>query len=169
MSMVFIASPDGILSGPEFRVRCVLGKGGVTPAAAKREGDGASPIGAWPMQRVFYRPDRVRAPDTGLETVALTEQDGWCDDPDHPLYNRLVALPFAASHEKLWRDDHVYDVIVELGHNDNPPVPGLGSAIFMHIAKPDYAPTEGCVALAEPDLRALLKLCDDGSVLKIRA
>ncbi|MEO1101794.1 MAG: L,D-transpeptidase family protein [Pseudomonadota bacterium] len=167
MSIVFIASADGLITGPDFEARCALGKGGVTLAETKREGDGASPIGAWPMRRVFYRPDRVAKPETGLQTLALTEQDGWCDDPEHPLYNRLVTVPFPASHEKLWREDHVYDLIVELGHNDDPPVPGMGSAIFMHLARPDYAPTEGCVALAEPDLRVLLRASDQSTIIEI--
>lgn len=168
MSIVFVASADGIVRGPQFQARCALGTGGVMSAETKREGDGASPIGAWPVRRVFYRPDRVAEPETGLQTLALTEQDGWCDDPAHPLYNRLVTLPFPASHEKLWRDDHVYDLIVELGHNDDPPVPGMGSAIFMHLARPDYAPTEGCVALAESDLRTLLRACDQDAVIEIK-
>lgn len=167
MNTLFIASADGVLTGPGVQARCALGKGGLLPARDKREGDGASPIGDWPMRRVFYRADRLAPPETGLPVQALRPEDGWCDDPAHPQYNRLVTRPFEASHEKLWRDDHVYDLIVELGHNDDPPIAGLGSAIFMHLAKPDYAPTEGCVALAEPDLRAVLRLCDATAWIRI--
>src|SRR3546814_5636749 len=79
------------------------------------------------------------------------------DLPADPLhYNRLVRLPFAASHERMWRDDGLYDLVVEIGYNDMPPVPGLGSAIFLHLARPDWGPTDGCVALARDDLLAVL-------------
>ncbi|QDO95995.1 L,D-transpeptidase family protein [Ferrovibrio terrae] len=155
MSDIIVTS-DGMLQFGGLRFRCTLGKGGALPEAEKREGDGATPLGRYPLRQVFYRPDRMAAPQTRLPLQALTPQDGWCDDPLDPAYNRFVALPYAASHEKLWREDAVYDVIVVLGHNDDPPVPGLGSAIFMHVARPDYSGTEGCVALALSDLLALL-------------
>ena len=134
--------------------RCALGRGGIR--ADKREGDGATPVGRFALRRLLYRADRLAAPPTALPVAPIGPHDGWCDDPAHPAYNRPVTLPFAASHERLWRDDAVYDVIVVLGHNDAPPAPGLGSAIFLHVARPDLAPTEGCVALALPDLLDLL-------------
>lgn len=151
-----VVTSDGWLRFGGFQFRCALGKGGCKPEADKREGDGATPLGRYPLRQVLYRPDRLKAPATRLPSRPLDPADGWCDDPADPAYNRPVRLPYAASHEKLWREDHVYDVIVELGHNDDPPIPGLGSAIFMHVARPDYAGTEGCVALALPDLQALL-------------
>lgn len=138
-------------------------------AEAKREGDGASPIGAWPVRRVWYRPDRGPPPETALPVIAIRPDDGWCDAPGHADYNRWVPLPFSASHERLWREDGVYDLIVELGYNDDPPEPGRGSAIFMHIAREEYEPTEGCVALAEADLRAVLKQLTGASRIEIRA
>ena len=139
------------------------------PAAGKREGDGASPAGAWPVRRVYYRPDKGPAPETGLPVIALRPEDGWSDDPAEAHYNRLVPLPCPSSHERLWRTDGLYDLIVELGYNDDPVVAGMGSAIFLHIARPGYAPTEGCVALAEGDLREVLKLMGGGgSVIEIR-
>ena len=95
--------------------------------------------------------------------------DGWCDAPDDPNYNRLVSQPYPASHEALWRDDGVYDLIVVLGHNDDPPVPGLGSAIFLHICRPGYPPTEGCVAIARDDLEALLRIAEPGDAVEITA
>lgn len=158
----------GVLSFGGLQFRCALGKGGVRPEAEKREGDGATPLGRYPLRRVFYRADRLAAPQTGLPRQALTPQDGWCDDPLDPAYNRLVTLPYAASHEKLWREDPVYDVIVVLGHNDDPPVPGLGSAIFLHVARPDYSGTEGCVALALPDLLALLAVLRPATQIEMR-
>ena len=169
MTTVFEASAKGVFTGPDIVFRCAIGKGGMTEASKKREGDGASPIGAWEMRRVYYRDDKIEAPITHLPLVPIAHSDGWCDDPDDPLYNRPVTLPYAASHEKLWREDDVYDIIVELGHNDNPPVPGLGSAIFLHVAKPDYDPTEGCIALAELDLRTVLAMAKPGAVMAITA
>ncbi|MDJ0981333.1 MAG: hypothetical protein QNI94_06905, partial [Kiloniellales bacterium] len=104
--------------------RCALGPGGCR--RDKREGDGATPIGSWPMRRVLFRPDRMAAPVTALPVAPLDPKDGWCDDPEDPLYNQPVTLPYGASHEVLWREDEIYDVIVILGHNDDPPVPGAG-------------------------------------------
>ena len=121
------------------------------------------------MRRVYFRADKGPAPETGLPVVALRPEDGWCDDAEAPEYNRLVPLPRAGSHERLWRQDDLYDLIVELGYNDDPVVAGKGSAIFMHIARPGYLPTEGCVALAEADLREVLKRMGGGSIVEIRA
>jgi L,D-peptidoglycan transpeptidase YkuD (ErfK/YbiS/YcfS/YnhG family) len=165
--MIFTALSDGrfLIDGAE--VRCALGKGGVTPADAKREGDGASPLGVWPIRRLLYRPDRG-LPPTALPAAPIGPDDGWCDDPADPAYNRPVTLPYGASAERMWRDDGVYDLVVVLGHNDDPPVPGLGSAIFLHLARDGYAPTEGCVALARPDLEALLAIARVGDGVEIR-
>ena len=135
---------------------CAIGRSGVVAGAEKREGDGASPAGAWPMRRLLYRPDRLAPPETGLPVTALAADDGWCDDPRDRAYNQPVQLPYAASHERLWREDEIYDLIVVLGHNDAPVKPGLGSAIFLHCARPDFTPTEGCVALAPETLLQLL-------------
>jgi len=151
------------------RVRCALGKGGVNPATDKREGDGSTPLGLWPLRRVLWRPDKGPPPKTALPVGPIHREDGWCDAPQDPAYNRPVALPYPASAEHMWRDDDLYDLVVILGHNDDPVMPGAGSAIFMHIAKPDYAPTEGCVALARADLEALLAAARPGAALEIRA
>ena len=108
------------------------------------------------MRRLWLREGRGPRPATGLPTRLATPRDGWCDAPGHRLYNRLVRLPFPASHETMTRDDGLYDLVVEIGYNDRAPRPGRGSAIFMHVARPNYTPTAGCVALAAPDLRRLL-------------
>lgn len=144
----------------DLTVPCVIGKGGVLAATEKREGDGATPLGRWPVRGALLRPDRI-APITSLTLpwrwIRLT--DGWSDDVADPAYNRPVTLPHDFGHEILWRDDQAYDVIVVLGHNDSPPAPGMGSAIFFHqwVLGSDDAPkaTEGCVAVA-PDSMALL-------------
>ncbi|NDC57718.1 MAG: hypothetical protein EBZ50_02590 [Alphaproteobacteria bacterium] len=167
--IVFSAHAEGRFLAPGFEVRCALGKGGVKPAAAKREGDGASPIGIWPLRRVLYRPDRLERPKTDLPVAEIARDDGWCDAPSDPNYNRPVKMPYPASAENLWRDDHVYDVIVILGHNDDPVVPGAGSAIFWHLARPDFRPTEGCVAVPLEAMLKALSWAQTGDVMEIKA
>jgi L,D-peptidoglycan transpeptidase YkuD (ErfK/YbiS/YcfS/YnhG family) len=149
--------PDGRLVLDGLVLRCALGKGGVKPAAEKREGDGATPAARMALRRVLFRADRGSPPRCAVPVEPIAPADGWCDDPAHRAYNRPVPLPFDASHERLWRDDHVYDVIGVLGWNDDPVQRGRGSAIFLHLARPGYAPTEGCVALEGRDLRRLLE------------
>jgi len=153
--MNILVNSSGVLTLGDKQFKCALGKSGVS--ANKREGDGATPIGCFPIRKVFYRADRITKPESPFETVALKPEDGWCDAPDDPNYNEEVVMPYQASAENLWREDEVYDVIVALGYNDKPPIPGKGSAIFMHVARPTYSPTAGCIALALPDLLTVLK------------
>jgi len=145
------------------RLRCAIGRSGIH--VTKREGDGISPAGCYPLLYILYRPDRLEKVKSDLPVQALAPHDGWCDDPTDPLYNQPVHLPYPGRHEKLWREDGVYDVIVVLGHNHSPPIPHLGSAIFLHIAKPDYGPTEGCAALNQTDLLAVLAEAQPGDLL----
>jgi L,D-peptidoglycan transpeptidase YkuD (ErfK/YbiS/YcfS/YnhG family) len=125
-------------------------------------------VGRFPLRRVYYRPDRLVTPRTALPVLRLYPDDAWCDDPAYPLYNTKVVLPYPARTEPMWRDDHLYDVVVVLGHNDAPVVPDAGSAIFLHVAGPGYAPTEGCVALELVDLLELLRDAGSGSEIDIR-
>lgn len=158
---------DGQLTAGALTMRCALGRGGVR--ADKREGDGATPVGRFPLRRVLYRMDREPAPHTaGLAVAPIVPADGWCDEPAHPGYNRPVQLPVTFSHEKLWRFDDLYNILVVLGHNDDPVLPGAGSAIFLHVARPDYGPTQGCVAIAAEDLRRVLADCGPGSVVVVQ-
>ncbi|MCJ9429834.1 L,D-transpeptidase family protein [Kordiimonas sp. A6E486] len=150
-----------------FDVPCALGRGAMVPEDRKQEGDGATPMGRYPFRRVFYRPDHEEPPFTKLPCEALSADYGWCDAPEDANYNKLVRLPYGPSHEKMWRDDGLYDLVVVIGHNDAPVIPGKGSAIFMHVARPGYTPTEGCVALAAPDLRRFLRLVSPDDILKI--
>ena len=165
---IFVATSSGHFHMADTNFTCTIGRGGVIAAADKREGDGASPIGTWRLKRVFYRADRIARPETGLPVTPLRPNDGWCDDAAHALYNRPVTLPFAFSHEKLWREDHAYDVIVELSHNDDPVVPGLGSAIFLHLAHDDGRSTAGCVALSKDNMLTVVQLASSKSYLEIR-
>jgi L,D-peptidoglycan transpeptidase YkuD (ErfK/YbiS/YcfS/YnhG family) len=163
----FEANSAGLLRWNGRQARCALGRSGVIAAEAKREGDGASPLGLWPMRQVFWRPDRMEKPAGHLPVIELDPETGWCDDPAHPAYNRQIRLPFPLSHEKLWREDHIYDLIVVLGFNDDPVIPGRGSAIFLHLARPDFSPTEGCVACTRDDLVDILRLAKPGDGLHI--
>jgi L,D-peptidoglycan transpeptidase YkuD (ErfK/YbiS/YcfS/YnhG family) len=137
--------------------RCAVGREGI--GEKSREGDGLTPLGRWPLRRVLYRADRLEAPKTRLPLAAIEPDDAWCDVPGDSNYNRLVRLPYPSIDEKLWRADSLYDLIAVVGFNDAPVVPGKGSAIFLHLARPDYGPTEGCVAFArEHLLQALAQL-----------
>lgn len=150
----------------ESKFKCSLGKGGVKQS--KIEGDGATPIGKFPLRQAFYRADRIPKPDTRLPIAALTPRDGWCDSIDDEFYNRFVTHPYKASAEKLWRTDSRYDIIIVVGYNDDPIVPGLGSAIFIHAAAENYAPTEGCIAFDIQDLIVILNSCKSITHIDIR-
>ena len=137
--------------------RCAVGRAGI--ARKLREGDGVTPVGTWPFRRVLYRPDRMVPPRCVLPVSPLQPHDGWCDAPNDPDYNTLVRLPHRSSAETMWREDNLYDVVLVVGYNDAPVIADKGSAIFLHLARTDYAPTAGCVALALPDLlEALMQL-----------
>lgn len=158
---------DGWLIAAAVRFPCALGRAGIV--ASKREGDGGTPAGWLPLREVLYRADRVLPPATRLPVSPIARDDGWCDDPAHVDYNRRVRLPHPARCETLWRADGLYDLLAVLGWNDDPPVPERGSAIFLHAARPNYAPTEGCVALAVGDLRAVLAMFGPGDSLFVES
>lgn len=145
---------------------CALGRSGKT--YRKKEGDGATPIGRFPLRKAFYRPDRLMAIATRLPKSKLAPRDGWCDAPHHRLYNCFVRHPFPASAEHLWRDDHLYDLVIVIGHNDKPRIKGAGSAIFLHVACDHLHPTEGCVALRAADLRRLMVRLTPSTRIHIR-
>jgi len=152
----------GTLTFEGETVSCALGRSGIISEDTKKEGDGATPAGTWPLRRVLYRPDRLSEPATNLATQPIAPADGWCDDPSDLLYNKPTQLPYPASAEELWRDDELYNVCVILGHNDDPVVPHKGSAIFFHVAKGKegkLCPTEGCVALPQDTIVRILMNC----------
>lgn len=167
--MDLVVDGRGVARWDGRRLRCTVGRGGIVPADDKREGDGATPAGRWVMREVLLRADRLGAIVTPLPCRELSPQDGWCDDPADPAYNRPVRLPYGARCEPLWREDRVYDVIAPLGFNDDPVVPGQGSAIFLHVAAPGFAPTAGCVALALADLLAILRAARPGTAVQVLA
>jgi L,D-peptidoglycan transpeptidase YkuD (ErfK/YbiS/YcfS/YnhG family) len=144
----------GIVRCGSLSFPCALGRTGVTHL--KREGDGATPAGRYRLLSLYYRADRLLRPRSPLPLRALRRHDGWCEDRRHGRYNCLVRLPSAAAHESMWRDDHLYDVVGVLDWNLSPRVRGCGSAIFLHLARPGYAPTAGCIALGSRHLALLL-------------
>jgi L,D-peptidoglycan transpeptidase YkuD (ErfK/YbiS/YcfS/YnhG family) len=167
VSVTSLAPGRGRLQWKSRVVDCTLGKGGAR--VDKHEGDGATPIGRYTFRRVLFRADKAAAPRTRLPTAPIAQDDGWCDASGDAAYNRPVKLPYPASAERLWRDDALYDIVVVLGHNDDPVVDGAGSAIFMHLRRDDHGPTEGCVGLARDDLLDLLANLQPGDEIEISA
>ncbi|OXE35129.1 MAG: hypothetical protein CGW95_15760 [Phenylobacterium zucineum] len=167
--MIFTATSDGRFDFGDRTCSCALGKGGVVDAQVKREGDGASPLGTWPIREVLYRQDRLffKVEELQIASTPIRPTDGWCDAPHDPAYNQKVGLPYDASTESLWREDFVYDVVVVLGYNDAPAVPFKGSAIFLHLARSGYLPTEGCIALSPEDMVAFLGRVRPGDAVRI--
>ena len=149
-----VSGSDAVLRLGRARWRARLGANGIR--TDKHEGDNATPAGRLTLRRVLWRADRLAAPACAVPRTPLSPADGWCDDPGHADYNLGVQLPHPGRHEALWREDEVYDVIGVLGWNDAPVVPGRGSAIFLHLLRPDRRPTEGCIALDRADLLAVL-------------
>jgi L,D-peptidoglycan transpeptidase YkuD (ErfK/YbiS/YcfS/YnhG family) len=133
---------------------CAIGRRGVTHL--KREGDGATPAGRYRLLFLYYRPDRLPRPKAQIPMRAMRPDDGWCEDPEHGRYNSAVQVPSAAAHDAMWREDHLYDIVGVLDWNLRPRIRGRGSAIFLHLARPGYAPTAGCIALTLRHLASLL-------------
>lgn len=164
-----------VLDSPQLSapIPAAIGVNGLIPAAEKREGDGKTPIGTWPMRQLFYRPDRITLPKHQFSATEITQQLGqqlgWCDDAEDPFYNQLVKLPFAPSHEKLWRQDHAYDLIIPLGYNDAPAKPHLGSAIFFHLLHDGKDSTAGCIAISRDHMLGLIPYLSGDSFLEITA
>ncbi len=155
MNLIVTTAADGAwLDWGAGKKRAAIGPGGI--AIKGGEGDGITPRGTFPVREIFYRADRIAKPVTALPLRATQKNDGWCDAPDDPNYNRPVTLPYPASAEQMWREDHLYDLVVVLGYNDDPVVKGLGSAIFLHLARTDFSATHGCVALAYDDALAAI-------------
>ena len=166
MNLIVTSGPDGAWldwgAGPK---RAAIGPGGI--AIKGGEGDGITPRGRFAVREIFYRADRIAKPATALPLRAIQKTDGWCDAPDDPNYNRRVLLPYPASAEQMWREDHLYDLVAVLGYNDDPVVAGKGSAIFLHLARSDYSATQGCVALAYDDMLAAISQLRPGDQVVI--
>lgn len=142
-----------LIAGPHI-TPVALGRGGIR--ADKREGDGGTPRGTFRPVRLWWRADRQARPQTPLPVRAIAATDGWCEDPASRHYNRPVTLGSGQGGDRLRRDDHLYDFIIEIDHNTRPRIAGRGSAVFLHLARDTFAPTAGCVAMTRPAMLRLL-------------
>jgi L,D-peptidoglycan transpeptidase YkuD (ErfK/YbiS/YcfS/YnhG family) len=156
----------GILRGDGAALPVALGRAGIK--ANKREGDGGTPRGRFRLLRLWWRGDRMPRPRTALPVRRIERDDAWCEDIRDRRYNRPLRLEPDAAGDRLWRDDHLYDLVIELDHNTRPRVAGRGSAVFIHLARPGFLPTAGCVALRGGDLRRLLPRLRKNSWIEIR-
>jgi len=159
------APTRGIMTAGALAIPVALGRAGIR--ANKREGDGATPRGRFRLVRLWWRGDRLPRPRTALPLRAIRRDDGWCEDPRDRNYNRPVRVPEGSSADRLARADRLYDLVIELDHNTRPRVAGRGSAVFIHVARPGFAPTAGCVALTLPALRRLVGRLGPGTVIEI--
>jgi L,D-peptidoglycan transpeptidase YkuD (ErfK/YbiS/YcfS/YnhG family) len=159
------ARTRGVLRFRSLTLPAALGRGGI--AANKREGDGTTPRGRFRLLRLWWRADRLARPATRLPARNIRADDGWCEDPDDRRYNRPIRLSPNEPGDRLKRDDHLYDLVIELDHNVRPRIKGRGSAVFIHIARTGFAPTAGCVALDARALKRLLAFIDSRSTIVI--
>lgn len=166
MTILRADTQKGLLHAFGHSFAMTHGRSGTVVASAKNEGDGATPLGSYPIRAALIRTDRVHVRPAYLPWRALHENDGWSDDVRDRAYNRPVFHPHAYSAEHLWRADAAYDIILILGHNDSPPVRGAGSAIFFHCRnEKNY--TEGCIAIARADMEKILPQLRTGDRLDI--
>lgn len=161
-----LSESKGVLIFQDKNYPCFFGKNGLS--VAKVEGDGKTPIGYFRLGQCFYRADRIQLPETKLSFRAITPNDGWCDDQAHPSYNQLVQLPFESGHEKMYIEEGIYDLVIEILYNYDPVVPGRGSAIFWHLQSEVRAYTEGCLAIQREDFLDILKSLTPDTIIDIR-
>lgn len=158
-------SARGVLRYGNWRLGCAVGRAGITHF--KHEGDGATPAGTLHPRLVLFRPDRVHRPNTQLPSRRIGRDDAWCDDPEDRNYNRAISLPYPGRHERLWRSDRLYDLLVVLDWNLEPAVKNRGSAIFLHLERPDRGPTEGCIAVSGAAMTRLLRHMNDATKIVV--
>lgn len=149
----------------KYKVKCALGKRGI--GRKKKEGDLITPRGVFGIKHLLYRKDRVKKMQTNLKKIVINKNMGWCDDPNSKKYNKLIRLPFNYSHEKLFKKDNSYDIILVLNFNMNPVKKNKGSAIFIHVAKKNFKKTEGCVAINKKSLIRILKKLKKSTKVRI--
>ena len=152
---MIIINKSGVLKFKNLKFKCALGKCGI--GKKRKEGDNITPRGSYKLLGLFYRSDRIPKFKTILKKRKINKKMAWCDDVNNKNYNKLIKLPSNFSHEKLYRKDNVYDLVVPINYNTNKIARGKGSAIFLHVAKKNYSPTKGCIALKKKDLILLLK------------
>lgn len=144
-----------ILTFKNKKYKCSVGKFGITNR--KKEGDLKTPAGYFKVLKCFYRADKIQKPLTKLKCIKIKKNMGWCDDPKSKQYNQLIILPNKYKHEKLYRKDNIYDLILVLNYNTRPILKNKGSAIFIHVATKNYKKTAGCIALKKKHLIRLIE------------
>ena len=162
---MIIVKKSGYLKYKNLKFRCALGKGGVKKKTM--EGDNITPKGIFKIIKIYFRPDKVKKIKTLIKKIKIKKNMGWCDDPNSRFYNKLINLPTKYSHEKLYRNDRLYDLIVVLSYNTNPIIKNRGSAIFMHIANNSYKKTKGCIALKKEHLIEIISKIKKNTKIKI--
>ena len=164
---MIIVRKSGYLKFKNFKFRCALGKNGIKRKV--KEGDNITPVGIFKITKIYYRQDKIKKVKTSIKKIKIKKNMGWCNDPQSNSYNQQIKLPSKFSCEKLYRNDRVYDLLAVLNYNINPVIKNKGSAIFIHIAKNNYKPTAGCVALKKLDLLKLLQTIKKNTKVKISA
>jgi len=149
----------------KYKLRCSIGKRGIS--IRKKEGDKRTPKGEFKLRYILYRKDRVFDLQTTLKKIKIDKKMGWCDDPKSIYYNKIIKYPFKYRSEKLWRKDNIYDIIIIIDYNLNPVIKNKGSAIFLHIAKRNYQPTNGCIAVSKKNIRLLVSKINKKTKIKI--
>jgi L,D-peptidoglycan transpeptidase YkuD (ErfK/YbiS/YcfS/YnhG family) len=162
---MIIIKKSGYLKYKKFKYRCALGKAGVNKKI--KEGDNITPKGIFKITRIYYRSDKIKLIKTNIKKVKIKKNMGWCDDPKSRFYNMQIKLPNKYGHEKLYRNDNLYDLVAVLNYNTNPVVKNKGSAIFIHITKNSYKKTAGCVALKKKDLIKIISKIKKNTKIKI--
>jgi len=163
--MTIIVKNKHTLQIDEFKFKCCIGKKGST--YNKKEGDKKTPKGTFKIENLYFREDRVKNLKSRLKMTAIKDYMGWCDDPKSDKYNKLIRFPFNYSAEKLYRRENIYDILLVLNFNMNPIKKNKGSAIFIHVAKKSFQPTQGCIALNKSELIKLVKSIKKNTVVKI--
>ena len=154
-----------ILSYKDYKVKCTIGKRGIK--SRKKEGDLTTPRGIFKIKELYYRKDRIKDLRTKVKKIIIKKNMGWCDDSSSSKYNKIIRLPFNFSHEKLYRKDNIYDLMLVINFNMRPIKKNKGSAIFIHVAKKDFSPTKGCIAIKKNELKKLLKIINKNTKIKI--
>jgi L,D-peptidoglycan transpeptidase YkuD (ErfK/YbiS/YcfS/YnhG family) len=162
--MIIVKAP-GNLKYKNLRFRCAIGKSGIKKKV--KEGDNITPKGKFKILKIYYRSDRIKKFSTNIKVIKIKKNMGWCDDPKSSLYNKQINIPFSFSYEKLYRQDHLYDLVLVLNYNTSPIKKNKGSAIFFHIAKKSYKKTKGCIALEKFDLINLISKIKKNTIIKI--
>jgi L,D-peptidoglycan transpeptidase YkuD (ErfK/YbiS/YcfS/YnhG family) len=162
---MIIINKSGYLKYKDFKFKCALGKSGI--GKKRKEGDNFTPKGTFKIVKIYYRDDRIKKIYSKIKVFKINNKMGWCDDSNSKKYNQLIKLPSKYTHEKMYRKDNVYDLVIVLNYNMSPIVKNKGSAIFIHVAKKNYKKTAGCIALKKNHLIRLIKDIKDKTKIVI--